>query len=159
MGNQVPVNKPTAAYVLSLIGGILGLIIGFILIVIFVSLGFFIYDVGIVIYFGIGIWCIISSIIVIVAASKLNSEPMEHTKWGVLILIFSIIGIGSLLGLIGGILALAYKPEMVAAQQPAAWGQPAQSANSRAINRICPQCGRVIDDNVKFCPHCGKQLG
>jgi hypothetical protein len=159
MGNQVPVNKPTAAYVLSLIGGILGLIVGLILLVLGFFVGALTFGIGLVVYGAIGIWCLICSVIVIVSASKLNSEPMEHTKWGVLILIFSIIGLGSLLGLIGGILALAYKPEMVAGQQPAAWGQPAQSANSRAINRICPQCGRVIDDNVKFCPHCGKQLG
>ena len=25
-------------------------------------------------------------------------------------------------------------------------------------NRICTQCGRAVQDNIKFCPNCGKQL-
>jgi hypothetical protein len=96
---------------------------------------------------------------------------MEHSKWGGLILVFSIIGVGGLLAFIGGILALVYKP--ILAQQPygyvppPAYGQqpqyyaprqaPAQQKPQR-IPRICPNCGRVIDENLKFCPHCGKQL-
>jgi hypothetical protein len=132
--------KPTAAYYLSLIGGIIGLIIGIILLLII-----------------IGIWIIIASIIVIVGAQRLMQEPMEHTKWGTIILVFSILGGGTLLGLIGGILALVYKPIPVGtatfAQSYAPYGRPQQP-----ITRICPQCGRVINENVKFCPHCGKQL-
>ena len=136
-------DKPTAAYYLSLIGGILGLIVGIITFI-----------------FIIGIWIIIASVIVIIAAQKLMQEPMEHNKWGVIIIIFSIIGLGSLLALIGGILALIYNPVPIgtspSAQPFAPYGQPPPP--QQPITRICPQCGRVLNNDVKFCPYCGKQL-
>jgi hypothetical protein len=49
----------------------------------------------------------------------LNSKPQEHTTWGMLIAIFSALsifgamggfGIGLILGLIGGVLAVIWKP-------------------------------------------------
>jgi hypothetical protein len=137
--NQQVQEKPTAAYYLSLIGGIIGLIVGIITLFVIV-----------------GIWIIICAVLVIVSAQKLNEDPMEHTKWGTIILIFSILGGGTILGLIGGILALIYKPIPIGAQPtPGAYAQPGSQS---PITRICPQCGRVIDEQVKFCPHCGKQL-
>jgi len=27
------------------------------------------------------------------------------------------------------------------------------------ITRICPQCGRVLAEDMKYCPNCGKALG
>ena len=27
------------------------------------------------------------------------------------------------------------------------------------IARVCPQCGRALNEDVKFCQYCGKQLG
>jgi hypothetical protein len=102
-----------------------------------------------IVYGSIGVWALICSIIVVVSATQLNSNPIEHTKWGVIILVFSIIGIASLFGIIGGILALVFKSEKEVLVQQAV-GKP--------INRICPQCGWVIDETVKFCTHCGKQL-
>jgi len=29
----------------------------------------------------------------------------------------------------------------------------------QVITRICPQCGRSLSDEMKFCPYCGKELG
>jgi MFS family permease len=157
MTSQVVQDKPTAAYVLSLIGGILGLVVGFILLLIAASTPYYYYYSGIrVLYGGIGFWSLLCGIIVIVGAVKLNSNPLEHTKWGVIILVFSIIGLGSILGLIGGILALVYKPQTVAPQQPLAWSQ---HGTPQVITRICPQCGRVLSEDIKFCPYCGKELG
>jgi hypothetical protein len=50
----------------------------------------------------------------------LNSKPQEHTTWGIVIAVFSVIsifggamggfGIGLVLGLIGGVLAITWKP-------------------------------------------------
>jgi hypothetical protein len=67
---------------------------------------------------------LITSVLIIVFASKLKAHPLEHSKWGALILVFSIIGLGGLFGLIGGILALAYKPILVGAQPQ--YGAPQQ---------------------------------
>ena len=180
--NQVQ-NKPTAAYVVSLLGGIIGLIGSLALIVLGViaysALNAFDYgEVGLGVggfYIGFGAWMLITSILIIIFAGKLKANPMEHSKWGAFILIFSIIGVGGLLGFIGGILAIVYKPilagapqQQYAPQQPyygpppqqAAYQQPApqQYGQQQPITRICPQCGRVVQENLKFCPNCGKQL-
>jgi hypothetical protein len=176
-------NKPTAAYVVSLLGGILGLIAS--LIVTFVlgvlawlsasALEFGVFDFSgiFLIYTIFGVWMLITSILVIVFARRLNANPMQHSKYGAYIIVFSIIGVGGLLGLIGGILALAYKPIPVGGApqygQPQAYGAPQQAAYGpppqqqwgqpqQPITRICPQCGRVVQENLKFCPNCGKQL-
>jgi uncharacterized membrane protein YqgA involved in biofilm formation len=125
MNNQVE-NKPTAAYILSLLGGIFG-ILGSLAFIGFGALAYVSYTESYSYYYGysyydsmfgwswatllgFGVWMLITSILLIVFAGKLKANPMEHTKWGVLILIFSIIGVGGLLGIIGGILALVYKP-------------------------------------------------
>jgi hypothetical protein len=174
-------NKPTAAYVLSLLGGIFGLLGS----IFFVGFGAWAYTqlspygyyygsttflgLGWTVLIGLGIWMLIASILIIVFASQLKNHPMEHSKWGALILVFSIIGVGSLLALIGGILALVYKPILVG-QQPYGYGQPqpqygaqpqyyGQQPPQQQVTRICPNCGRVLQENQKFCPYCGKQLG
>jgi len=172
--NQVQ-NKPTAAFVLSLIGGIIGLLIS----LGFISLGAAAYSTvdtysdyynttafgwGWGLLVGLGAWMLITAILIIVFAVKLNNKPLEHSKWGALILVFSIIGLGGLFGLIGGILALTYKPIMVGAQPQYApqqqYGPPPGYTQPppQQITRICPQCGRVVPENIRFCPNCGKQL-
>jgi hypothetical protein len=47
-------------------------------------------------YIGLGAWMLITSVLIIVFASKLKAHPLEHSKWGALILVFSIIGLGGL---------------------------------------------------------------
>ncbi len=191
MNNQVQ-NKPTAAYILSLLGGIFGLLVGLVYLAYgALTYGTFsewasiygdyyaeYYGAGLfgwswTILFGLGIWTLIASILIMVFARKLNSNPMGHSKWGALILVFSILNalslLGALLAFIGGILGLVYKPIPISGQpmyqQP--YGQPqtytsppppVYAQNQQPITRICPQCGRVVNENTKFCPHCGKQL-
>jgi hypothetical protein len=184
MGYQQVQNKPTAAYVLSLLGGIFGLLasLAFLAFGVFAYMAYqtylsdiysYGYDLGLfglgyTYLLGLGVWMLITSILIIVFAGKLKANPMEHSKWGALILVFSIIGVGGLLAFIGGILALVYKPIPAAGQPYAPTPQqpyaPApqyapQQGIPQNITRICPQCGRVVNENVKFCPHCGKQLG
>ena len=67
-----------------------------------------------------GILGLIFGVIVIIGAFMLNSKPHEHSTWGTLIVIFSVLsifggmmggfGIGLILGLIGGILGITWKP-------------------------------------------------
>jgi hypothetical protein len=68
---QTVQNKPTAAFLLSLIGGILGFFVGLAVI----GLGAFMPLLS-----GFGLWIIISSLIIIISAAKLNSDPWGHTK-------------------------------------------------------------------------------
>ena len=171
-----PQNQPTTAYWLSIIGGILG-ILGSIALFAFGLLVYSAYNNvlgyygnyyyngmffgwGWSIFIGLGIWTLISSIMIIIFAIKLKANPLEHTKWGTLILVFSIIGLGGgILALIGGILALVYKPTLPGTAQqynppPQKYAPPPQKTATVA----CPQCGRIIDANQKFCLNCGKQL-
>ncbi len=109
-------SKPTAACVLLLIGGIFGLIISFIII------GFAVWRYLPVhlesifelflITLGIGIWCLISAMVVLFSAVKLNANPIEHTKWGIIILVFSTVGWGPLL-FISIVLSFWYNPVII----------------------------------------------
>jgi hypothetical protein len=157
--------KPTIAFVLSLIGGIFILLGG----LVYLARGFIItVFTGWIPFVGIvgaavgafvaiiGILGILWGILVIYGATLIGSGETEKVRTGsILVLIFSIISwigaaggffIGFILGLIGAILGLIWKPS---------GGAP---ATAPAISRICPNCGRVIEKDVKFCPHCGKAL-
>jgi hypothetical protein len=77
---------------------------------------------GLGIGFGfIGGLTVAFGIIVIVSALMLHGRPNQHTTWGILIIIFSAfstfgmmtgLGIGLILGIIGGILAIVWKPPL-----------------------------------------------
>jgi hypothetical protein len=164
MSYQATKEKPTAAYVLSLIGGILSIIgavvslfIATILLSIYNPYPYYYYNPSptAALLLGIGIWFFICGAIVIVAASKLNSNPEEHMKWGTITLVFSILG-GGIFALIGGILAMVWKPSTPSTPPPPPWQQ---GTAFQQIKRICPQCGRVLTEEMKFCPYCGKELG
>ncbi len=81
------------------------------------------YGYGLMGGLGFGLFGILGLIfggIVVISAIMLNSKPQEHTTWGILIAIFSVLsifggamggfGIGLVLGLIGGVLAVIWNP-------------------------------------------------
>ena len=129
--------KPTAAMVLSLIGGIF-VILG----------GAFIAFVGsLVSSFGylanggtnggtgvtiVGVVGVIMGMIMVVGGFMMYSKPSSAKMWGIIVLILSILSwftavgglvIGFILGLIGGILAIMFKPSAApAARAPAPMG-------------------------------------
>jgi hypothetical protein len=113
----MPEEKPTAAFIVSLLAGIFILING-ILIMIASAFIFVIPIAGVfVALFGIGE--LIFGLIVMFGAIMMNSDdPSKVRTGGIIVLIFSIISIiagggfliGLILGLIGGILALTWKP-------------------------------------------------
>ncbi len=67
-----------------------------------------------------GVAGVLFGTIVVVSALMLYNEPIEHFKWGLLILIFSVLsilgsamagfGVGLILGVLGGIFALIWRP-------------------------------------------------
>ncbi|OJI07270.1 MAG: hypothetical protein BK997_03355 [Candidatus Micrarchaeum sp. ARMAN-1] len=109
--------KPTAAYLLVLIGGVF-VLLGGVLTALFGSFGGFMMFRGL--YTGAFslIWIIgtASGIMMIAAATRLNSvKKSEVATWSVVALVFTILsitdmggfGIGFILGLVGSILGLA----------------------------------------------------
>lgn len=73
---------------------------------------------------GIGLFGLVSGVIVLASAVLLLAVPNQTRTWGVLILVFSILSflglggfvIGAVLGIVGGILALRWKPVVQQAQ-------------------------------------------
>jgi len=67
-----------------------------------------------------GLFGVIFGIVVIVSALMLHSHPSQHTTWGILVIIFSALslfggmmsglGLGLILGIVGGVLAIVWKP-------------------------------------------------
>ncbi len=129
------VERPSTAFILSLIGGIFILLGGGMMFILgwhaFCGLtscsnfggmmgpGFGMMG-GLGLGFGfLGMLGLIFGVIVIVSAFMLNSKPEQHSTWGTLIVIFSVLsifggamggfGIGLVLGLIGGILGITWK--------------------------------------------------
>ena len=127
--------RPTAAFLLSLVGGIFILLGGGVMSMFspfgfggmmggyrgMMGYGYSGYGMMEGLGFGMfGILGLIFGVIVIISAFMLNSKPLEHSTWGTLIVIFSVLsifggmmggfGIGLILGLIGGILGITWKP-------------------------------------------------
>lgn len=133
------VEKPTAAFVLSLVAGAL-IVIGGSMMSMMSSFwfggmsgyrgwgmmgypGYQGYGMMSGLGYGFGIMSILGmafGVVVIISAIMLNRKPQEHTTWGTLIIIFSALsifggamgglGVGLILGLIGGVLAVTWKP-------------------------------------------------
>ena len=145
--------KPTAAFVLSLIGAIFILIGGLVV----AAAGAIVAELGFAAGAVLAGLALICGIVVLISAIMLYVRPEQKVAWGVITIIFSIASlffclggfiIGMILGIVGGALGIAWKPSPPAAPVPA----------EAPIKRICPKCGRVITEDVKFCPHCGQTL-
>ena len=131
--------KPEAAFILSLIGGVLILLGGGISLIWFTSggLGFggmmgggfggmmggfqgMMGGVGFPFGFmsAFSLLGLAAGILVIIGAIMINSRPAEHGTWGIMIIVFSILSffgmggffIGAILGLVGGALAISWAP-------------------------------------------------
>jgi hypothetical protein len=117
--------KPTAAFVLSLLGAIFIILGGLVYMVLFSFIGSVFDFIGMGgvgdIFVIMGVLGLIWGILVLVGALMMNSgDPGKVRTGSVLVLVFSIISwfgaaggfvIGFILGLIGAILGLTWKPE------------------------------------------------
>lgn len=69
---------------------------------------------------AMGVLGLIFGAIVIISALMLNNKPEQHSTWGSVIVLFSVLsifssamggfGVGLVLGLVGGVLAITWKP-------------------------------------------------
>ena len=120
MGLAVSEKRSSSAFALSLVGGIL-LILGSILIGLLYShfqtwmSGMMGGMMGTMMggwFFGIPL---IAGILVILGAVMMNLRPQETTLWGIIVLVFSVLGftgmglciIGAIIGIIGGAMAIS----------------------------------------------------
>jgi len=114
--------RPTKSYYLSLIGGAFVLLVGgdrLVDLILFGSYGGPDTGFDAALDLGVGLMC---GILMVTGAIMLSRRPQRHKMWGVLVLavsLLSIIGtagglfIGLLLGLIGGIMAIHWKPSVM----------------------------------------------
>lgn len=109
------IDRPAAAFAISLIGGIFVLLAGIVLGVIGFVVTIPIGGIGA----ALGIIGVLWGSLIIIAAIMMFERPQEHQIWSVLILVFSILSwvgaiggfvIGFILGLTGGILGLIWAP-------------------------------------------------
>lgn len=103
--------KETAAYLLSITAGCIGIIIGAFLIVTSYLLPSLISPPTI--WMTIGLLSVICGLILMFASTKVNANPEDHKKLGVTIIVFSVIGLGTIFGIVGGIFAFKYKPQNI----------------------------------------------
>jgi len=168
---------PTAAFILSLLGGIFVFIGGFAM----VGVGMLMGSIGslgnlgglapltgglgnltsisgsasglgppIVALGGVGV---LLGVVTIAVAALMHVAPGRHKLWGSLVVGFSVISwvtsaagllMGFILALVGGVLAITWKPSI------------ASSASPGQMTRVCPACGTVLRQDMKFCPNCGR---
>lgn len=151
--------KPTAAFILGLLGGIFMLIGSFVIFSIALA------TVVVFSFFGLNAASLLAlaavglivAVAMIVFSVLMYLRPQDHVVFGVLVLVLALVGfvtcffggfvIGMILGIIGGAIGIGHKPT-----PPAPVVMHVQSA------RMCPKCGRAIDNLVAFCPHCGNHL-
>ena len=166
-------DKPTAAMVLSLIGGLFVIFGG-------ATLAFAGSIIGSLNLTGassasntvlaLGIVGAIMGVIMIVGALMMYTKPTSSKMWGIIVLILAIISwvtaiggffIGFLLGLIGGILALTFKPTMAPGAMPPPMmssSMPMGSAPMGSMGMTCKNCGASIPAGATRCPSCGANL-
>jgi amino acid transporter len=114
------VEKPTAAFALSLIGGVFILLGGIVYVAASSWVGSLGFGLGASVLAGLGVFGLICGILTILGAVWINSGEEDKVRNGsILVLIFSIVSwfgaaggffIGFILGLIGAILGLTWKP-------------------------------------------------
>jgi hypothetical protein len=69
---------------------------------------------------SVGLFGLVSGIVVLVSGVMLRTSPSQRTLWGTLILVFSVLSflgtggfiVGAILGIIGGIMALTWRAPM-----------------------------------------------
>jgi hypothetical protein len=71
---------------------------------------------------GFSAVALVCGILVVIGAIMLNAHPEEHTTWGIIVLIFSVVSfigmggyfIGAILGIAGGAIALSFRTPITA---------------------------------------------
>ncbi len=128
--------KPTAGFVLSLVGGIFWVLQA----VVFFALASMMESLGAGLGFAgmgavstlLGGISLLFAVLILLGAAMMYARPAQAKIWGIVTLVFAVIGfffvggfyIGSILALVGGILGIVWKPPMQPMAQPMAQAPP-----------------------------------
>jgi hypothetical protein len=159
-----PKAYPVVAFWLSLAGGVLVLLAGVVVIAFGAALSFLIGGLGEI----FGLAGVIWGILILLFAGLLKSMPDKHSAFGVVLILFSVFSwfgsfggfvLGFLLSLIGGIMALAWKPPAPAPATPGPAPAPTVATTAGPLPpKFCGNCGSPVEPGEKFCKICGKAL-
>ncbi|MCI4348673.1 MAG: DUF6114 domain-containing protein [Thermoplasmata archaeon] len=159
---------PTAAGVLTIVGGVFILLAGAALAAIGSFLAFFIGGIAYLFYIGL-----VVGIITLVMGILMLVMPQMKTAWGAITIVLAIVSlptalggfiVGFILALLGGIFAITYK---VAAQPMGSMGMPGMPMPPMAaapmmggpLPAVCPSCGGAnINAATRTCMNCGRTL-
>ena len=156
-------SKPTTAFALSLVGGIFVLLGGLSVMMLGAILSFLpILGKGFALVGDIGALC---GVVMLVGGALMYVMPDRHLIWGILVLVFSILSwvgaiggfaIGFLLGLVGGILGIVWKPSGVAVNVNLR--NVASQGHQQAVTQMqgtCSNCGSPLPSGARVCSACG----
>lgn len=99
-------SKP--GFILGLIGGIIGILVGILMMTLGGAFFAFLEEMTALVgglYMGLGIWYLITGALVIWFSTWMK-DPKKCRLGGIWTLVFSVIGSGGILGLVGGILGI-----------------------------------------------------
>jgi Family of unknown function (DUF6114)/zinc-ribbon domain len=176
---------PSTAYWLSLIGGILILLYGFAEIaeaILFSSVLESIVPGATALVISLGALAVVFGLGIILLGFRLKSRPASARTSGVIILVLSLVSIiggggffiGLILALIGGILAITWRPPE---PSPPMYGRPAYGSpippasattpwasppspplQPGVAQRFCSSCGSPNVASAQFCAKCGAPM-
>ena len=141
--------RPTGAFVLTLLGGILQLILGIV-----VAAGWYKFGTGWDVPFA-AYWIALAAATML-GAFMIYSKPSSTRTWGTIIIILSIISGINLLTLIGGILARRWVA--TGAARPSVGAPPPPPPPPPSQTMVCPSCGgplRYIEQYKRW--YCDKE--
>ena len=109
---------------------------------------------------GLGFFAAFFGLIILVLAILMFVNPEYTVGYGVAVLVFSLVSflvgggflIGSVLGVVGGVLAFLYEPFYDPLRETPRTGV----AFSPPTPRTCPSCGSPIPSGARACPACGR---
>lgn len=159
-------HKPTAAFILGLIGGIFQLLGGLLWLAVasilsgFIGLGTFGLSLA-----ALGAVGTLIGLLTIVFSVLLYMRPQQHVIFGILIIVLAVVSlwssffggfvIGFILALIGGILGLVFKPMAGMMGGPTPPGTMPASAPGAMT---CPACGGAVNMQTRTCTMCGRAV-
>lgn len=166
LSSQMPPRRPTAAVILSIVAGVFDLVGGLTIWGIF-SLVPDPLSSAIAV---MGILGVVMGLVMIIGSMRAYSRPQSYDKWGILMVMFAFVSwvvaaggifVGFVLGLIGGILWVVWKPSPQAQQSYQSTLQrqpPAQAPPLIPSDNDCPYCGNPLAASDRNCPRCGREL-